>query len=151
MLNKIFLMGRIVNDLELKTTQSGVAVCQFRIAVDRQYQKQGEERVSDFFNISCWRGTAEFVSKWFSKGRMILVEGELQTRQYTDKNGNPAMWYEIVADNVYFTGEKKDDTQTAAVNYAPPEPTVQTIAESQSAQVTEDFAVAAADNDDYPF
>lgn len=151
MLNKIFLMGRIVNDLELKTTQSGVLVCQFRIAVDRNYQKQGEERATDFFNISCWRSTAEFVCKWFGKGRMILVEGELQTRQYIDKNGNPATWYEIVADSVYFTGEKKDDTQTAAVNYTPPAPTVQTVAESQSAQqVTEDMAVAA-DNDDYPF
>lgn len=150
MLNKIFLMGRIVNDLELKTTQSGVAVCQFRIAVDRNYQKQGEERASDFFNISCWRSKAEFVCKWFGKGRMILVEGELQTSQYTDKNGNPAMWYEIVADNVYFTGEKKDDTQSAAVNYAPPAPTAQTVTGSESAQVTEDVTEAAAD-DDYPF
>lgn len=150
MLNKIFLMGRIVNDLEVKTTPSGVAVCQFRIAVDRNYQKQGEERVTDFFNIACWRSKAEFVSKWFGKGRMILVEGELQTTQYTDKNGNPATWYEIVADNVYFTGEKKNDTQSAAVNYAPPAATAQTIVESQSAQQTTDDVAVAAD-DDYPF
>ncbi len=89
MYNKVIMMGRIANDLELKTTPQGVSVCTFRIAVDRRYQAKGEEKKSDFFNVVAWRGHAEFVTKYFSKGRSILVEGEFQTRGYTDKNGNP--------------------------------------------------------------
>ncbi len=107
MYNKIILMGRIVNDLELKSTPQGISVCSFRIAVDRRYQVKGEEKKSDFFNVVAWRQQAEFVTKYFSKGRMILVEGELNTRNYTDKNGNPATWYEVVADRLTFTGEPK--------------------------------------------
>ena len=108
-MNKVIMMGRIVNDLELKTTPQGTPVCSFRIAVDRNFQKKGEERKSDFFNVVTWRQTAEFVTRWFGKGRMILIEGEMQTRQYTDKNGNPATWYEIQTDNVFFTGEKANN------------------------------------------
>ncbi len=107
MYNRIILMGRITHDLELKTTPQGVSVCSFRIAVDRRYQAKGEERKADFFNIVAWRQQAEFVTKYFGKGRMILVDGELNTRNYTDKNGNPNTWYEIVADRVTFTGEPK--------------------------------------------
>lgn len=105
-MNKVIMMGRIANDLELKTTPQGTPVCSFRIAVDRNFQKKGEERKADFFNVVAWRQTAEFITRWFAKGRMILIEGEMQTRQYTDKNGNPATWYEIQTDNVFFTGEK---------------------------------------------
>ena len=93
MYNNVTMMGRIVNDPELKATPKGTNVCSFRIAVERQYQTKGEERKADFFNVTAWRSTAEFICKWFGKGRMILVQGELQTRPYTDKNGNPAMWY----------------------------------------------------------
>ena len=106
MYNKVIMMGRIVNDLELKTTPAGVSVCSFRIAVDRRFQTKGEERKSDFFNVVAWRQQAEFLTRYFSKGKMILVEGEMTTRQYTDKNGNPNTWYEIVADRLSFTGEK---------------------------------------------
>ena len=88
-MNRVIMMGRIVNELELKTTPSGATVCSFRIAVDRNYQKKGEERKSDFFNVVAWRATAEFINRFFGKGRMIMIEGEMQTRQYTDKNGNP--------------------------------------------------------------
>ncbi|MCI5577920.1 MAG: single-stranded DNA-binding protein [Oscillospiraceae bacterium] len=119
MYNKCTMMGRIVNDLELQVTPNGTPVCTFRIAVERQYKSKNEERITDFFNIVAWRKKAEFVTKWFAKGRMILIDGEMQTRQYTDKNGNPATWYEIIADHITFTGEKKlDNFPSAAV----PEP-----------------------------
>ncbi len=116
-MNKVIMMGRIVNELELKTTPQGTLVCSFRIAVDRNFQKKGEERKSDFFNVVAWRNTAEFITRWFGKGRMILIEGELQTRQYTDKNGNPSTWYEILVDNAYFTGEKANNPQGGMNSY----------------------------------
>lgn len=132
MFNKVIMMGRIVNDIELKTTPTGVNVASFRIAVDRRFQQKGEEKKSDFFNVVVWRQQAEFVSKYFSKGRMIMIEGELNTRPYTDKNGNQATWYEIVADHVSFTGEKKDGG-SAASQGSPPVPS------------------AMETDDDYPF
>lgn len=119
MYNKAILMGRICNDLELKTVQSGVSVLSFRIAVDRAYQAKGEDRKSDFFNIVAWRSTAEFISRYFSKGRMILVEGELQTRQYTDKNGVAQNVVELVVSSAHFTGEKKEQAAPSATQTEP--------------------------------
>lgn len=119
-MNKVIMMGRMVADAKLSTTPSGITACNFRIAVDRNYQKKGEERKSDFFNCAAWRNTAEFISKWFPKGRLILVEGELQTRQYTDKNGNPATWYEIQVENAYFTGDKGSGGSNAGSSYGAP-------------------------------
>ena len=107
-MNKVIMMGRITRDLELKTTPNGQTVCSFSIAVDRNYQKQGEEKKTDFFNVVAWRATAEFITKYFGKGRLILIEGEMQTRPYTDKNGNKSTWHEIVVDKAHFTGEKKE-------------------------------------------
>ena len=98
MYNKVILMGRITHDLELKTTPSGANVCSFSIAVDRRFQQKGEEKKSDFFNIVAWRQQADFVTRYFGKGRMILVEGELQTRSYTDKNGMNVRVTEVIAD-----------------------------------------------------
>ena len=149
MYNKVIMMGRIVNDLELKTTPQGVSVCSFRIAVDRRFQTKGEEKKSDFFNVVAWRQQAEFVTKYFHKGRSILVEGEMTTRQYTDKNGNPSTWYEIVADRLSFTPEPKQqgaysDTYSAPPPVAPP----QQAASSQTP--ASDFTAADSD-DDYPF
>lgn len=130
MYNKIIVMGRIVNDPELKATPSGVNVCQFRVAVDRQYQNKGEEKQTDFFNVTAWRKTAEFVTKYFGKGRLILIEGEMQTRPYTDKSGQKATWYEIVADRVSFTGEKSERSEAAPAG-APPVPTEQTATDDE--------------------
>ncbi len=110
MYNRVIMMGRIASDPELRTTPQGVNVCSFRVAVDRRYQTKAEERKSDFFNAVAWRQQGEFVAKHFGKGKMILIEGELTTRQYTDKNGNPATWYEINAERVSFTGEKHDSS-----------------------------------------
>ncbi len=142
MYNKIILMGRIANDLELKTTPNGVSVCSFRIAVDRRYQVKGEEKQTDFFNITAWRQQAEFVTKYFAKGRMILVEGELNTRSYTDKNGNPATWYEVVADRIDFTGGKKDNV---------PAPSAPPFSPAPPAQTGSAATTPVDDDDDYPF
>lgn len=110
MLNKIFLMGRLVADPELKQTPSGVAVATFRIAVDRDFKnKETGERETDFVTIVTWRSTAEFVSRYFSKGRMAVVEGRLQIRPYTDRDGNKRSATEVVADNIYFGDSKRDE------------------------------------------
>lgn len=109
MLNKIFLMGRLVADPEAKQTPSGVPVTTFRIAVDRDFKnKQTGEKEADFVTIVAWRGTAEFVAKYFTKGRMAVVEGRLQMRDWTDKDGNKRTSAEVVADNVYFGDSKRD-------------------------------------------
>lgn len=145
MYNKVIMMGRIVNDLELKTTPQGISVCSFRIAVDRRYAAQGEERKSDFFNVVAWRQSAEFLARYFGKGRMILVEGELTTRQYTDKNGNPNTWYEIVADRLSFTGEKSQQSGGGYNNYAPdPVPPAYMTAQAPAAPSEQAPATAPA-------
>lgn len=111
MFNLVVLTGRLTADPELKTTPSGVSVTSFSIAVDRSY-KQGEERQADFINIVAWRGTAEFITKYFKKGSLIGIEGSIQTRNYTDKNGNKRTAFEVVANNVQFVESKKADTET---------------------------------------
>lgn len=114
MLNKIVLMGRLTRDPELRRTNSGTAVASFSIAVDRDFKGQGGEKETDFIGIVAWRNTAEFVSKYFSKGRMAVVEGRLQIRDWTDKEGNKRRSAEVVADNVYFGDSKKDGDATGA-------------------------------------
>lgn len=110
MLNKIFIMGRLVADPELRHTQSGTAVASLRLAVDRDFKdKDTGERKADFINVVAWRSTAEFIARNFSKGRMIVVAGSLQMRDWTDKDGNKRTTAEVVADNVYFADSKRDD------------------------------------------
>ena len=109
MLNRAILMGRLVADPELRQTPNGVSVCSFRIAVDRNYSRD-RERQTDFIDIVAWRQTAEFVSRYFTKGKMIIIEGSIQTRNYEDKNGNKRTAVEVVADNVQF-GESKSASQ----------------------------------------
>ena len=106
MLNVVALMGRLVYEPELKTTQNGTNVCSFRIDCDRNFARQGEQRQADFIDIVAWRQTAEFVCKYFQKGSMIAVEGSLQTTSYQDKNGNNRTKVEVVASNVSFCGSK---------------------------------------------
>lgn len=108
MLNKIIIMGRLVRDPELNQTANGIAVCKFTVAVNRPYQKDKEQQ-ADFINVTAWRGTAEFVSKYFSKGKMIIVEGKLQNNDYTDKEGVKHYSMQVVADNVNFGGGKSDN------------------------------------------
>ena len=109
MLNRVILMGRLVSDPELKTTGTGISVTSFRIAVERSYVKSGEERKADFFDIVCWRNTAEFVCRYFGKGSLIAVEGQLQSRTYQAKDGSNRYVVEVVADNVSFTGERREN------------------------------------------
>lgn len=109
MLNKVFLQGRLVADPELRHTQQGTPVASYRLAVDRGYKsKDSNAQNTDFVNIVSWRNTAEFVSRYFTKGRMMLVEGRLQVRSYTDKDGNRRVAAEVVTDNVHFADSRKD-------------------------------------------
>ena len=108
MLNKVFVMGRLTRDPELRRTQSGTAVASFSLAVDRDYKSQSGEKETDFFDVVAWRTTGEFVAKYFTKGRMAVVEGRLQVRQWQDKDGNNRRSPEIIAENIYFGDSKKD-------------------------------------------
>lgn len=109
MLNHIVIMGRLARDPELRHTQSGTPVATFRLAVDRDFKdKNTGERQTDWIDVVAWRGTGEFVSRYFSKGRMAVVEGRLQMREWTDKDGNRRTTAEVVADNVYFADSKRD-------------------------------------------
>ena len=114
MLNHIVLMGRLTRDPELRRTQSGVAVVSFSLAVDRDFQSRDSgEKQTDFIDIVAWRNTAEFVSKYFTKGRMAVVSGRLQIRDWTDREGGKRRSAEVVADNVYFGDSKKDGAAPA--------------------------------------
>ena len=116
-LNHITIAGRLVRDPEVKQTNSGVYVARFTVAVDRDY-KSGDERETDFIDVVAWRGTADFVQKYFSKGRAAIVSGRLQIRKYQDKNGNNRTAAEVVADNIYFGDSKPSGGQTNT--YTPP-------------------------------
>lgn len=119
MLNCAVIMGRLTADPELRTTTSGISVTSFSVAVDRSYQKAGQERQTDFINVVAWRQTAEFVTRYFHKGSMIAVQGSIQTRNYEDRSGNKRTAVEIVADNVSFTGSKAE-TNTGFTGNAKP-------------------------------
>lgn len=115
MINKVILMGRLCADPELRNTQSGIAVCRFRIAVNRQYSKNSDQK-ADFINIVSWRQQAEFVSRYFRKGSMIIVEGKLQNADYTDSNGVKHYAMDVQADNVTF-GESKTAQNAVQSDY----------------------------------
>lgn len=120
MLNHVVEMGRLTRDPELRRTQSGTAVTSFSIAVERDFKGQDGEKATDFFDVVAWRATAEFVCKYFSKGRMIVVDGKLQTRKWQDKDGNNRTSVEIVADNCYFGDSKRDGDTGGGYAAAPP-------------------------------
>lgn len=127
MMNVICLQGRLVRNPELKQTNSGIAVANFTIAVQRNTKSQSGERESDFIDIVCWRHTAEFVSKYIQKGDLVCLNGSLQTRSYEDKNGNKRKAFEVVADNVHFGGDKASRSEEAEPEQqtaAPEQPTV---------------------------
>lgn len=152
MLNVVAIMGRLVADPELRTTPAGVNVCRFRIACDRSYVQQGQERQADFIDIVAWRQRAEFVSKYFQKGSLIAIEGSLQTRQYQDKQGSKRTAVEVVANNISFAGAKRQDGQSA------PSYEQQTASHVEQAKAQTGFAQGSADDfavinddDDLPF
>ena len=139
MLNCVTLMGRLVADPETRTTTTGKSVATFRIAVDRSFVKQGEERQADFITVVCWEGTANFVSRYFSKGSMIAIQGSIQTRNYEDKDGNKRTAFEVLAKEVSFCGGKNETS--LGQNQAPT---------TMSGPVPADFEEIGAD-DELPF
>lgn len=120
MLNVAVLMGRLVADPELRRTANDVSVTTITLAVDRSYQKQGADRLCDFIDVVAWRSTADFVCKYFRKGHLVAVQGSIQTRSYTDKDGNKRKAFEVVADNVHFAERKKSADQQPKAS-APPD------------------------------
>ena len=150
MMNVAILMGRLVADPELKHTPSGAAVTSFTLAVDRAYSKQGKERQSDFLNVVAWRSTAEFISKYFRNGQMMAVQGSIQTRSYTDKDGNKRKAFEILAEKVSFCGGKQGESEKAADVSWTQEPAEQSKAFTTGEPVREYEEIALSD-DDLPF
>jgi single-strand DNA-binding protein len=149
MLNKIFLMGRLTRDPELRRTQSGTAVTSFSLAVDRDFKSQSGEKETDFIDVVAWRQTAEFVSKYFTKGRMAVVEGRLQLRDWTDREGGKRRSAEVIADNVYFGDSKRDGDSgyAAPSSYSAP-------ASGRSAAPADghsDFAEISEEDGELPF
>ncbi len=154
MLNHIVLMGRLTRDPELRRTGSGIAVATFTVAVDRDFgSRETGEKETDFIDIVAWRNTAEFVSKYFTKGRMAVVSGRLQIRNWTDKEGNKRRSAEVVADNVYFGDSKRDSEGYNAGadrgGYSSPAPSAGYAAPA-SAPVS-DFAMLEDDDAQLPF
>ena len=150
MLNHIVLMGRLTRDPELRRTGSGVAVASFRLAVDRDFGSKdaGGEKETYFIDIVAWRSTAEFVSKYFAKGRMAVVSGRLQMRNWTDKDGNKRTSAEVVADNVYFGESKRDSMASSGFDQTPPPVSYQAPANPAASS---DFSTLMDDDPDLPF
>jgi len=150
MLNRIILMGRLTRDPELRHTQSGAAVASFTLAVDRDFKsRDGGDRATDFIDIVAWRNTAEFVSKYFAKGRMAVVEGRLQIRDWTDRDGGKRRTAEVIADNVYFGDSKRDgDSGASYNNYSRPTAPAPVDYGMPSG---DQFAELADDDGDLPF
>ena len=141
MLNKIIIMGRLTRDPELRRTGSGTAVTSFSLACDRDFKSQSGDKETDFIEVVAWKNTAEFVSKYFSKGRMAVVEGRLQIRDWTDKDGGKRRSAEVVADNVYFADSKRsesNDNQKENFN-------------ALSGRVSDDFVPISEEDGELPF
>ena len=161
MLNHIVIMGRLTRDPELRRTGSGIAVASFSVAVDRDFGgRDGGEKETDFIDCVAWRQTGEFVSKYFTKGSMIVVSGRLQIRNWTDKEGNKRRSAEVVADNVYFGDSKRDSADGGSFNqsqgYAqsfnqvPPQQPAYQAPQNVSAAPS-DFSMLSDDDPDLPF
>ena len=141
MLNKIIIMGRFTRDPELRRTGSGTAVTSFSLACDRDFKSQSGDKETDFIEVVAWKNTAEFVSKYFSKGRMAVVDGRLQIRDWTDKAGNKRTTAEVVADNVYFADSKRsesNDNQKGNFN-------------ALSGRLSDDFVPISEEDGEIPF
>ena len=153
MLNNVVLMGRLTADPELRHTPNGIAVTTFTLAVNRSYAKAGTERATDFIDIVAWRNTAEFVSRYFTKGQLVAVEGSIQTRTYQDKDGNNRKAFEIGANNVHFAESKRDSNSRAGFDGVSSENSYQPqsqVAPSFENGSDDDFREIPAD-DDLPF
>ena len=152
MLNHIVIMGRLARDPELRRTQTGTPVASFRLAVDRDFKdKSTGERSTDWIDVVAWRQTAEFVSRFFTKGRMAVVEGRLQIRDWKDREGNNRRSAEVIADNVYFGDSKRDGAPTGGNFSAPPAYSAPTGGYSAPVGGSSDFAEIDEEDGDLPF
>ena len=152
MLNRVSVMGRLTHDPELKQTQSGSYVATFSIAVERDFKdKASGEKVVDFFDVAAWRQTAEFVCKYFSKGRMMVVDGRLQARIWEDRNGSKRKAVEIVADSVYFGDSKRDAEGTGYQQGAPPSSGWQQPSYSGGSYPADEEGFTEMEGNDLPF
>ena len=152
MLNRIILMGRLTRDPELRHTQTGTPVASFSLAVDRDFKdKSTGEKATDFIDIVAWRSTADFVSRYFTKGRMAVVTGRLQIRNWTDKEGNKRRSAEVVADNVYFGDSKRDAEAGAAPSYGQGGGYSQSYGAAPAPAPSSDFAMLEGDDAELPF
>ncbi|MGM9598653.1 MAG: single-stranded DNA-binding protein [Faecousia sp.] len=149
MLNHIVLMGRLTRDPELRRTASGVAVTSFSVACERDFKTDSGEKETDFIDIVAWRNTAEFVSKYFAKGRMAVASGRLQIRSWTDKEGNKRRSAEVLADNVYFGDSKQDNGDNRAPSYSAPYGSPAGAAPAQ--QTINDYEQIEDDDSQLPF
>ena len=138
MINSVVLMGRLVADPELRTTTTGKSVCTFRIAVDRSYVRQGEQRQADFITCVAWEQTGNFISRYFTKGSMIAVAGSIQTRNYEDKNGQKRTAFEVNVREASFTGPKADSGTQAAPAAPAQAPAYQSAATNDFEEITDD-------------
>lgn len=144
MINSAVLMGRLTYEPELRSTPNGVSVIRFQIACDRRFQAKREERKIDFIDITAWRQTAEFISRYFHKGSMIAVEGSIQTENFTDKDGNKRKSVQVVANNISFCGSKSENNSDSDSPFHQPAPSYADVYES-------DFEEISDDEDDLPF
>ena len=155
MLNHITIMGRLVRDPELRRTGSGVAVASFCVAVDRDFApKDGSERKADFINCVAWRQTGEFISKYFTKGRMIVVDGRLEMRDWTDRDGNKRTTAEVIVDNAYFGDSKRDGDSGSSYGgntYSAPAAPSYGGYSAPAAAPASDFAMLSDDDAQLPF
>lgn len=151
MLNKIILMGRLTRDPELRHTGSGTAVVSFSLSVDRDFKSQGGEKETDFIDIVAWRNTAEFVSKYFTKGRMAVVEGRLQIRDWTDKDGGKRRTAEVIAENVYFGDSKKESGGASQHEYGGASQQDNFNALNNRMSQNQDFAEIGEEDGELPF
>ena len=147
MLNKAILMGRLTRDPELKYTQGNLPVVQFTIAVERNHSGNGGERQTDFINIVAWRKTAEFVSRWFTKGMMIIVTGSIQSRRWQDKNGNNRTSIEVVADEVQFGESKRSREANSGYQSGYPEAYAPAPQQTQASRHAQSFDMPAGNSD----
>lgn len=141
-LNKTILGGRLTSDIELKQTPSGVSVCSFTLAVNRRYQKEGEQQQTDFINCVAWRNTAEFISRYFRKGSSLCIVGNIQTRTWTDQNNQKRYATEVIVDEALFVDSKSEGGQAQPDVYIPEETYTTPIA---------DFEARFGTDDDLPF
>ena len=144
MINSVIIMGRLTYDPELRTTPNGISVVRFQVAWDINFSRSGEDKKTDFIDVTAWRQTAEFVSRYFRKGSMIAVEGSIQTDNFTDKDGNKRKSVQVVANNVSFCGSKAESGTTSNPVFSQPAP-------SYASADNSDFEEISDDDDDLPF